>query len=131
MKRTLVRFCTHPFRPVSLFTGLENAFCPLGEMPYRCEQAGCGAAFVRVSGLKDHTIIAHTKQYNFRCEKCGKGFLRNAQLLGKVYQVIVRKCSLEFAVDCGCSRIFQWLYFKWRKALARWGWCGIQSEAAN
>ena len=57
-------------------------------MRYKCKEEGCTAAFVRISGLKDHEIVAHTKKYNFNCDICDKGFLRKSQLLGEKGQFL-------------------------------------------
>ena len=62
----------------------------------------CGMSFVSKSDLKRHQITRHTKDFPFKCENCGMGFLNCKK---SNYEIHVAKCGKLYTCD-ECGKVF-------------------------
>ena len=58
-----------------------------GERPYKCSEPSCGRSFVQLSNLQQHMSNhvkdpggGKTRELNFHCHLCGKGFATESSL---------------------------------------------------
>ncbi|XP_015240897.1 PREDICTED: zinc finger protein 37 homolog [Cyprinodon variegatus] len=51
-----------------------------GQSPFKCIAPECGRSFRTASELKRHVLLHHTDERPYRCDVCGKGFVRLCDL---------------------------------------------------
>ena len=44
------------------------------EKKHHCTYEGCDSSFIRFDNLRQHVAKVHTKEFLYKCKKCGRGF---------------------------------------------------------